>query len=76
MNELATEHLPCTLPVLGGNGDINVTETASLCPRRFHSPVGDTAPSPGSDGPEWSGLGWRTSGDCQSPKGVPEPTRG
>lgn len=62
--------------MLGSDGVIEVTETARLCPQRCHSPVGETDPSPGSERLEWSGLGWRTSGNRQSPEGVPEPTRG
>lgn len=46
------------------------------CPPEFHSLVGDTDVSPGSGVPELSGLGWRGSGDHQSPEWVPEPAAG
>lgn len=73
MNEL----IP-TVPVLGGNGHTAATETAQRCPHGFHSPVGETNPSPGRDSTERSGLGlgkqkghvgWRSPGTVGTQSG-------
>lgn len=53
MDEITTEHLPCTVPVLVGTGDTPVTEIAQPCPHGFHNPVGESEPSPVTDSPNW-----------------------